>query len=137
SRGWGMMHGMEHGGWGHRGMARMSPQQRCEERLARRAGVIAYTVAKLGLNPQQRPLWDKVQSALQAAGDRQRQLCGTLKPHEERENETVLDRMQRKEQFLSAKLDALRQIQPALQQFYEALNPQQQAIINHPFRRAG
>src|SRR5687767_5016155 len=35
----GERHGMRHG------MMQLSPQQRCEERLARRAGMIAYTVA--------------------------------------------------------------------------------------------
>src|ERR1700676_5198246 len=40
---------VEHHGWMRGMMHRMmqlSPQQRCEERLARRAGMIAYTVAK-------------------------------------------------------------------------------------------
>src|SRR5579862_7439271 len=32
-----------------RRMMRLSPQQRCEEHLARSAGMIAYTVAKLNL----------------------------------------------------------------------------------------
>src|SRR2546423_15303286 len=42
-------------------MMQLSPQQRCEERLARRAGKVAYTVAKLNLTAEQRPLWDKLQ----------------------------------------------------------------------------
>src|SRR5437667_17908 len=45
-------------GW-MRQMMQMSPQQRCEERLARRAGGVAYLVAKLNFNDQQKPLWDK------------------------------------------------------------------------------
>ena len=122
-------------GWHRRMMMmRMSPKQRCEERLARRAGVIAYTIAKLNLTAQQRPLWDKVQGPLDA-GNKQRELCGTLKSHEERGEETVLDRMNRRVQFLSAHLQALQQIKPAMQQFYQSLTAEQKAVIDHPFRR--
>lgn len=126
-------------GWRQRmmmmhGMMRMSPQQRCVERIARHAGMIAYTIAKLNLTPQQRPLWDKVRSAMEAAADKQRQLCAALKPREERNRETVLDRLNTREQFLSARLQALQQVKPAMEQFYQALTPDQKAIIDHPFR---
>ncbi len=115
-------------------MQGMTPRQRCEERLARRAGIVAYTVAKLDLTPQQRPLWDKLQGTLQAASDRERQLCAQLKPAAERGQETILDRVARREQFLSARLDGLKQARPALEQFYQALTDDQKAVINHPFR---
>jgi hypothetical protein len=118
-----------------RGMTQLSPQQRCEERLARRAGMIAYTVVKLNLTPQQRPLWDTLQAQIQAAGDRQRQLCATLKPAGERGQETVLDRLNRREQFLTARLQAVQQTRPALEQLYQALTPEQKAIVDHPFMR--
>ena len=127
-----------HHGWMQRmmhPMMQLSPQQRCEERLARRAGMIAYTVAKLQLTPEQRPLWDKLQGLMQAAGDRQRQLCASLKPAGERGQETVLDRANRREQFLSARLQAVQQTRPALEQLYQALTPEQKAIIDHPFMR--
>jgi hypothetical protein len=124
-----------HHGWMQRmmhPMMQLSPQQRCEERLARRAGMIAYTVAKLNLTPEQRPLWDKLQGLMQAAGDRQRQLCASLKPVGERGQETVLDRVTRREQFLSARLQAIQQTRPALEQLYQALTPEQKAIIDQP-----
>ena len=122
-----------HGGRHHR-MMQLSPQQRCEERLARRAGMIAYTVAKLKLTPEQRPLWDKLRGQMQAAGERQLQLCASLKPEGERGQETVLDRVNRREQFLSARLQAIQQTRPALEQLYQALTPDQKATIDHPFR---
>ena len=128
----------EHHGWMRGMMHRMmqlSPQQRCEERLARRAGMIAYTVAKLNLTPEQRPLWDKLQGPLQAAGDKQRQLCASLKPPGERSQETILDRFNRREQFLSAKLQAVQQTRPALEQLYQALTPEQKAIVDQPAMR--
>jgi Spy/CpxP family protein refolding chaperone len=43
-----------------------------------------------------------------------------------------MDRMQ---QFLSARLEALQSEKPAVQALYQALTPEQQAILNRPFRR--
>lgn len=125
--------GMAGHGWMHR-MMQMPPQQRCEERLARRAGIVAYLVAKLNLNDQQKPLWDKLNTVLQANAGRERQLCATLKPAEQRGQETLLDRVNRREQFLSARLQGLQQAKPALEQLYGALTPEQKAIADHPFR---
>ncbi len=140
----GMMGGMrdQEGAMGHPGrmhemmmhrMMQLPPQQRCEERLARRAGMIAYTIAKLNLTAEQRPLWDKLRDLTQAAGDRERQLCASLKPAGERGQETILDRVNRREQFLTARLQGLHETRPALEQFYQALTPEQKATINHPF----
>ena len=47
----------------------------------------------------------------------------------------MLDRMGRREQFLSARLQALQQARPALEALYNSLTPDQKAIIDHPFRQ--
>lgn len=126
-------HGWMHRMMMHRMMRHMTPQQRCEERLARRAGVVAYTVAKLNLTAQQRPLWDKLHAVLQTQLEKGQQLCASLKGVEP-EQQTLLDRLDRRQQALSARLDALQQIKPALEQLYQALTPEQQNTVNHPFR---
>ena len=113
-------------------MARGDPQERCTDRLARRAARLAYVQVKLNLTAEQRPLWDRVQSAAQTEGQKEAQLCASLKPGAE---PTVLDRMDRMQQFLSARLDALQSEKPAVQALYQALTPEQQAILNRPFRR--
>jgi hypothetical protein len=120
--------------WMHGMMMQRSPQQRCEERLARRAGIIAYTVAKLNLTAEQRPLWDKLNGILQSSSDRERQLCASLKPPEQRAQETILDRTKRREQFLTARLQTLQQARPALEALYQALTPEQKAILDHPMQ---
>ncbi|HEV2334405.1 MAG TPA: Spy/CpxP family protein refolding chaperone, partial [Stellaceae bacterium] len=74
-------------------------------------------------------------SLMQAAADKQRQLCASLKPGGERSQETILDRVNRREQFLSARLQALKDTRPALELLYQALTPEQKATIDHPFRR--
>ena len=132
------------GGWGMRGWPTMrrgmwrsaamrgDPQQRCIDRLAWRAAHRAYLETELDLTAEQRPLWDKLQSIAQAEQQKERQWCQQLKPGEQ---STALDRMDRAQQFLSARLDAVQSAKPALQALYQALTPEQRAIMDHPFRR--
>jgi len=123
------------GGWRgmmHHRMIHQDPHERCEDRLAWRAAMRAYTEAKLNLTAEQRPLWDKVQSAAQAEEQKERQLCTSLKPTGD---STLLDRLDRKQQFLSARLEGLQMAKPSVQALYQALAPEQRAILDHPFRR--
>ena len=128
-RGWSMMRGMMMRRMMMRGQ---DPQERCTDRLAWRAARRAYVEAKLDLTAQQQPLWDKVQSGAQTEEQKERQLCAALKPGAE---STMLERMDRMQQFLSARLEALQAAKPAVQALYQALTPEQQAILNRPFRR--
>jgi LTXXQ motif family protein len=124
------------GGWRammmHRMMMQRDPNERCVERLAWRAAMRAYTEAKLDLTAEQRPLWEKVQSTAQAEEQKERQLCSTLK---EGGDATLLDRLDRMQQFLSTRLEALQSAKPAVQALYQALTPEQRVILDHPFRR--
>jgi LTXXQ motif family protein len=115
----------------HRMMMRRNPQERCEEKLAWRAAMRAYTEAKLDLTPEQRPLWDRVQSIAQTEQQKERQLCAALKPGGDT---TVLDRLDRMQQYLSTRLEALQAAKPAVQALYQALTPEQRATFDHPFR---
>ncbi len=119
-----MMMGRMHGG---------GPQDWCIDRLAWRAARRAYIETKLDLTAAQRPLWDRVEAAAQAEQQKERQLCTTLKTATE---PTVIDRMDRMQQFLSARLDGLRAAQPAVAALYQALTPAQRAILDHPFHRS-
>jgi hypothetical protein len=137
---WGDAHGRMgrwmHGGGGpmmrHMMMSR-DPQERCVERLAWRAARRAYVEAKLDLTPEQRPLWDRVQSTAQAEEQKERQLCASLKTGTD--DQTLLDRMDRLQQFLSVRLDGLQSAKPSLQALYQSLTPEQRATLDHPFRR--
>ena len=128
-RGWPMMRGMM---MRRMKMRRQDPQERCTDRLAWRAARRAYVEAKLDLTAQQQPLWDKVQSTAQTEEQKERQLCAGLKPGAE---PTMLERMDRMQHFLSARLEALQAAKPAVQALYQALTPEQQTILNRPFRR--
>jgi LTXXQ motif family protein len=113
-------------------MMHRNPQEQCEERLAWRAAMRAYTEAKLNLTAEQHLLWDKLQSAAQAEEQKERQLCAALKPGAD---STLLDRLDRTQQFLSTRLDGLQSAKPSVQALYQALTPEQRAILDHPFRR--
>ena len=122
--------GME--GWRGTMMMRRDPQERCEDRLAWRAAMRAYVGAKLNLTPEQQPQWDKVQSIAQTEEQKERQVCSNLRP---REQETMLERLDRMQAFLSTRLEALQAAKPAVQALYQALTPEQRAIFDRPFRR--
>jgi LTXXQ motif family protein len=115
-----------------RRMMQQNPQERCTERLAWRAAMRAYREAKLNLTPEQRPLWDRVQSAAQAEEQKERQLCAGRKPGAET---TLPERMDRMQQFLSMRLEAVQSAKPAVQALYQALTPEQRTILDRPFRR--
>ena len=91
----------------------------------------AYTEAKLDLTPEQRPLWDRVASIAQTE-QKERQLCAALKPGGDT---TMLDRLDRMQQFLSTRLEALQAAKPAVRALYQALTPEQRGVFDHPFRR--
>jgi hypothetical protein len=124
---------MRHRLWMHRTMMSGTPQEHCIDRLAWRAARLAYIETKLDLTVAQRPLWDKVEDAAQAEQQKERQLCAALKAPA---GTTVIDRLDRMQQFLAARLDGLKAAQPALAALYQALTPAQRAIINQPFRRS-
>ena len=130
-----MRESMEHPGWG-RWARDVSPQKACVERLARRAGFVASVGFKLNLTDQQKPLWDKVLAATQTAQADQRKLCDALPASaQDRGKETVIDRMNHRQQMLQAQLQGLQQTEPAVQALYQSLTPDQKAVLDHPFRR--
>jgi hypothetical protein len=123
-----MRHMMMH--WKWRGG---DPQERCIDRLAWRAAMRAFVETKLDLTAVQRPLWAKVASAAQSEEQKERQLCAALKGSAA---PTIVERMGRMQQFLSARLDGLAAAKPAVEALYQALTPAQRAILDHPFHRS-
>jgi LTXXQ motif family protein len=131
----GAEHGGMHHGWG-RWARNVSPQQACVDRIAKRAGFVASMGFKLNLTADQKPLWDKVVAATQAGEDNQRKLCAALPASaDDRDKQTILDRINHHQQVLQAQLQTLQQTEPAVQALYQALTPEQKTIVDHPFRR--
>jgi hypothetical protein len=126
--------GMHHGGgrWG----SNVSPQQACVDHIAKRAGFVASIGFKLNLTDAQKPLWDKVVTASQTAQAAEKQTCMALPASADaRDKETIIDKMSHRQQMMQAQLQGLQQTGPAVQALYQALTPDQKAILDHPFHR--
>jgi hypothetical protein len=103
-----------HPGWmGHATHMNRSPQQACVDHIARRAGFVASMGFRLDLTAEQKPLWDKVVAATQTAQDNQRKLCASLPASaDDRGKETIIDRMNHRQQMLQGQLQALQHARP-------------------------
>jgi hypothetical protein len=128
-------HSMHQHGWG-RWAKDQSPQQTCTDRVAKRAGFVAYMGAKLNLTADQKPLWDKVVAATQAAQANEGKTCAALPASaDDRLKETIIDKMNHRQAMMQAQLQGLQQTEPAVQALYQTLTPDQKAIVDHPFHR--
>jgi protein CpxP len=113
-------HGMMRHGNGFRHM--------CVDMDARRAGRLAFVEVKLGITDSERPAWEKFVAASKAAEQPMRQLCSQY--GQAPMATTLPDRLARREAIESARLESLRQVQPALVALYQALTPAQQHIAD-------
>jgi LTXXQ motif family protein len=129
-------HDMHRHGWGRFGK-NQSPQQACQDRIAKRAGFVAYIGAKLNLTADQKPLWDKVVAASQAAQANEVKTCSALPASaDDRGKETIIDKMNHRQAMMQAQLQGLQQTEPAVQALYQTLTPDQKAVVDHPFHRS-
>ncbi len=103
----------------------------CKQRFAREAGFLAYIGALLELTTQQEQLWDKYHQAMLDNATKLRQVCldNLVSPSRD---ETALQRRDRIEKMLTARLDALHATRPALEALYQSLTPEQRAVLNRP-----
>jgi len=121
---------------GHRGFmgrfAGMAPEARCKERFAREAGFLAYLGAKLDLTAAQQPLWDTYHKAMLDAAGKQRQTCleNSMGPDS---HPTALERRDRMQKLLQARLDGLQSTRAPLEALYQSLSPEQRHFVDHPF----
>lgn len=111
---------------------RQSPQQRCIDRVAHRAGFLAYIGVKLNLTTAQRPLWDKLEGVGQQEAQSERQVCDQMKPGNA---ETIIDRMNARQQLMSARLAGLEAAKEPMAALYKVLTPEQRMILDHPMHR--
>jgi LTXXQ motif family protein len=129
-------------GWPHRGMGerphfmgqreRMTPDQFCRDRFARLSGYLAYLGVELNLNADQQPLWDAYQKATLEAAGKGRQVCveNMMIPGS---HLTVLERRDRFQKMLQARLDFLQSTRQPLEALYQSLSPEQRRLVDRPF----
>ena len=131
-------------GWSHYGMGehphlmghheRMTPEQICRERFARLSGYLAYLGAELDLKTEQQPLWDAYQHAMIDAAGKGRQVCteNMMTPGSDL---TALERRDRLQRMLQARLDLLQATRQPLEALYQSLSPEQRRLVDRPFMR--
>ena len=102
-------------------------QRMCTDGPARLAGMIAYAEVKLNLRAEQRPAWEQLTTAVRNAAQPLQRVCTqtTALP----EPGDMLGRLDMGERFMTAGLEAIRTVRPALAQFQATLSPEQQATL--------
>ena len=103
----------------------------CEDRAARAAAKLAYVEAKLNLTEAEKPLFAKWRQAVLDATAKQKTACLAEAPPKPDARPTVLEREQREEAMLSARLQLLQSTRPALQAFYDSLTEAQKDSFDH------
>src|SRR4029079_6788814 len=103
-----------------------SPKAFCEERVARRIGHRAYLKAKLDLKPDQMSAWDAFQKVADEASAKEKARCASL-PTEMKDPPTLMQRLDRQEAFMKARLESMQQVKAALSALYTQLSADPQA----------
>ena len=112
-------------------MREFSPKSFCEERVARRIGTRAYLKARLDLKPEQMSAWDAFQKAADDASAKEKAKCASL-PTEMKDPPKLIDRLNRREEMMKARLESLQAVKPTLLALYDKLSPEQKAVLDRP-----
>ncbi len=116
--------------WGRGMMGSGNPEQLCIDRVAHRVARLAYVGTELDLTAQQRPLWQKVAATASDVAQKEVELCHELAGEG---TKTVLDRLNLVRRMLSTRLAGFDAALPELKALYEALTPEQRAILDQPW----
>lgn len=118
------------------GDARLARFQRmCSDAPARLAAMLAYTETKLNLRAEQRPAWTQLADAVRAGAQPMQRLCANPPPAAEPGD--VVARLDMGERFMTASLEAIRIVRPALAQFQATLSPEQRQVVAQMMNRMG
>lgn len=110
-------------------------QRMCNDAPARMAGMLAYTETKLNLRAEQRPAWEQLATAVRAGAVPMQRLCAN--PPATPEPGDALARLDMGERFMTASLEAIRIVRPALAQFQATLSPEQRQVVAQMMSRMG
>lgn len=122
-RGWGMWDGMGYGmGWG---MWRGGPWSRgADWMLDRIEGRLAFIKAELKITEAQTPAWNELANAIRTAAKHHNERMKAVLSGEEKAK-TLLERLDVQEQFMSTRLEEIKQIKGALKNLYAGLTEEQ------------
>ena len=109
----------------------MSRAEMCTLHQAHIAGHLAFLEVRLNLTAEQKALWTKWREALAPGMEKAHAMCmeHAAKPEAPR---SIVERAAEVQQMLAARAASLAAAQPALTAFYNALKPEQKAILDRP-----
>ncbi|MBL8836272.1 MAG: Spy/CpxP family protein refolding chaperone [Alphaproteobacteria bacterium] len=110
-------------------------QRMCADGPARLAGMLAYTETKLNLRAEQRPAWNQLADAVRAGTAPMQRLCAN--PPAAPEPGDIVGRLDMGERFMTASLESIRIVRPALAQFQATLSPEQREVVAQMMSRMG
>ena len=108
----------------------------CTNMYAERAGHFAELEAKLNLTAQQRPAFEQWRQQVMDGATKLRDACMAATP-KANVPPTILERQTQMETMLGIRLQTLQASRTALQTLYQALTPDQRAILDRPGRPGG
>jgi protein CpxP len=114
---------------GHHGDPAAHFADMCTTMEARQAGMLAFAEVRLGITDAERPAWTKFAAAVKAASAPMKQLCASTVGQPA--SKTLPDHLHRLEAMETARLEQLRQITPAVEELYGALDAKQKEMADH------
>jgi LTXXQ motif family protein len=123
--GHGMMGGMGMGG----GSASM-----CGRMTAHIEGRLAFLKAEINITPEQEALWKDYANAVRDNAKTMSGRCTSLMGDSGASEKSLPDRLDAQEQFVAARLDALRATNKALKPLYQALSDAQKKLADQLIR---
>ena len=122
--GHGMMGGMGMGG----------PASMCGRMTSHIEGRLAYLKAEINITPEQEALWNTYASAVRDNAKAMGTRCTALMGDSGASEKSLPDRLDAQEQFVAARLDALRATNKVLKPLYQALSDAQKKLADQLIR---
>ncbi|WP_158045051.1 Spy/CpxP family protein refolding chaperone [Skermanella pratensis] len=108
-------------------------ERMCENLDARVAGMLAFAETRLRITDAQRPVWDNFAQAVKNSESPMKQRCEN--PEAFTRPATLPERAQRMEEMMTARLEQVRQIRPALDQLYAGFSDEQKKTADEMMER--
>ncbi len=132
-----MGHGMMSGGqsmMGGHGMMGGGSASMCGRMTAHIEGRLAFLKAELNITPEQEALWKDYANAVRDNAKSMSGRCTSLMGDSGASEKSLPDRLDAQEQFVAARLDALRATNKALKPLYQALSDAQKKLADQLIR---
>jgi hypothetical protein len=132
-----MGHGMMSGGqsmMGGHGMMGGGSASMCGRMTAHIEGRLAFLKAELNITPEQEALWKDYANAVRDNAKSMSSRCTSLLDDSGASQKSLPDRLDAQEQFVAARLDALRATNKALKPLYQALSDAQKKLADQLIR---